>query len=81
MCIPHCEGNHLLISNAKPIDYAFYISLEATFALNLRLTPRNWCCYMTLPSIVDEDAKMMFYALDNSNDFKVDFCTPNFLLM
>ena len=57
----------------RPINCVFYMSLEATFVLNLRSTPRNWYCCKT--SIADEDAKMTFYALDNNGDFKVNFCT------
>ena len=35
-CLTHCEGHHLLILNASPINYAFYISLEVELFLNMR---------------------------------------------
>ena len=72
-CITHCEGHQLLIANASPINYAFYISLEAKFFWIWDRASWNWCCCRTLPSIVDEDIEAIFYALDDNDNFKVCF--------
>lgn len=53
----------------------FYISLEAELFWLWDPTPWNWYCCRTLPSIADEDIEAIFYALDDSGDFKVRFLT------
>ena len=76
--IAHCEYHRLLISKASLVDIAFYISLETQLFWFWDQTPWNWYCYRTLPPIANEDIEAILYALDNSGDLKVCFCTPNF---
>ena len=72
-CITHCESHWWLISNACPISYAFYISLEAKLFLIWDRASWSWCCCRILPSIANEDIEVRFFALGDNIDFKVCF--------
>ena len=77
-CSTHCEGDCLLISNASPIDFAFYISLEAKLFWIWDRAPRNGCHCRTFRLVVDGDIEATFFALDDNDDFNVHFHTTDF---
>ena len=72
-CITHCEGHRLLILNTSPINYAFYISLEAKLFRIWDQASWNWCCCRTNSSIADENIKAIYHVLDDNGHFKVHF--------
>ena len=73
VCIIRCEGHRLLLSNVIPINFAFYVFLEAELFWIWDWASHNWCFCNTLPSIVDEHIETMFCAFDDNGEFKVCF--------